>query len=688
MWGPVRQDEPVFVDDVIVSTGQFAGIIVADSQLQAQEAAWKVKVVCEDLQPILTIEEAIQHESYIDPLRQLERGDLAAGFAASDHIFTGEMRMGGQEQFYLETQGCLVIPKEDEIEIFSSTQNAHETQLVVAHTLHIPANRVVCRVKRLGGGFGGKESRSIPLAAAVSVAAYHMKRPIRCMLDRDEDMMHSGQRHPFLGKYKIGVDKDGKIQALDAEFYCNAGYSADLTFAVLERAMTHVDNTYYIPNTKVTGRVCRTNTPSNTAFRGFGGPQGMIVTEAMMSEVADKLNMSQETFREINFYKAGQATHFNQTLTDWHFPTLWKDLLVSSEYEERRAQVDAFNTTSTYKKRGLCIIPTKYGLSFTARFLNQAGALVHIYTDGSVLLTHGGVEMGQGLHTKMAQVCAEELQTNVENVFISETATNTVANTSATAASVSSDLNGAAIKNACDQLNERLAPFRHQMPDASLAQLAKAAYFERVNLSANGFYRTPDLDFDWDKNEGQMYFYFTTGAAVTEVELDVLSGDHTILRTDIKMDIGKSLNYAIDIGQIEGAFIQGVGWCTLEETLFFPNGNLFTKGPGNYKLPGFRDIPQDFRVSLLKNAHYEHLKTIQSSKGIGEPPLFLGSSVLFALRDAVKAARREFNNDQVVTLTSPATAERLRLAVNDFISDMAKEQVAVKEDERDWVVMI
>ncbi|ORX63815.1 putative xanthine dehydrogenase HxA [Basidiobolus meristosporus CBS 931.73] len=686
-WGPVFQDEEVFASTDVYFLGQIIGIVVAKSQNEAQAAARMVNVEYEDLPHILTIEEAIEKESFVPAPREIIRGDVDEAFKNCDHVFEGETKIGGQEHFYLETNACIVVPKEgDEIEIFSSTQNPTETQHVVAKVLDCPDSRVIVRTKRLGGGFGGKESRTVMLTAPMAVAAHHLRKPIRVMLDRDEDMLISGQRHPFLGRWKVGVNKDGKLQALDVKVYANAGWSADLTMAVVERAMSHSDNCYWIPNVRAIGKACITNIHSNTAYRGFGGPQGMIICENWVHEVADRLNIPVDQFREINMYKEGQITHFNQELTDWHIPKMWKQIKESSNYDARRQAVDEFNKTHTFKKRGLAIIPTKFGISFTAKHLNQAGALVHVYTDGSVLLTHGGIEMGQGIHTKMAQIAAETLGVPLEKVYINETATNTVANTSPTAASAGSDLNGQAVKAACEQVADRLRPYREKMPDASIAELAKAAYFDRVNLSANGYYRTPDIGYVWGKNEGMMFFYFTLGIAVSEVEIDILTGDHTIISTDILMDVGKSLNYSIDLGQVEGAWLQGAGWSTMEETLFFPNGMLFTRGPGTYKIPGFRDIPQRFRVDLLDGVEYKNLKTIHGSKGIGEPPFFLGTSVYYAIRDAVSAARKDNGNTETFTLAHPATAEQIRMASSDEIATLSR--IVPQEGEKPWAIRV
>lgn len=544
------------------------------------------------------------------------------------------------------------------------------------------------KVKRLGGGFGGKETRSIQLSGICAVAAKKAKRPVRCMLNRDDDMMTSGQRHPFLARWKVAVNKGGKLQALDADVFANAGWTQDLSGAVIDRALSHSDGCYLIPNMHVRGRLAKTNTVSNTAFRGFGGPQGMFIAESYMEEIADHLAMPVEKLREINLYKPHEITHFNQELKDWHVPLMYQQVLREADYARRRKSVDDFNAKSKWKKRGLALIPTKFGISFTAIFLNQAGALVHIYHDGSVLVAHGGTEMGQGLHTKMTMIAAQALGVPLSDVFISETATNTVANTSSTAASASSDLNGYAIYNACEQLNERLKPYREKLGnEASLKALAHAAYFDRVNLSANGFYKTPDIGYVWGPNTGQMFFYFTQGVTAAEVEIDTLTGDWTCLRADIKMDVGRSINPAIDYGQIEGAFVQGQGLFTTEESLWHrASGQLFTRGPGTYKIPGFRDIPQEFNVSLLKDVEWENLRTIQRSRGVGEPPLFMGSSVFFAIRDALKASRKQYGVSEVLQLQSPATPERIRVSCVDPI--IKRSIVEPKVGEKSFFISI
>ncbi|OGE52046.1 hypothetical protein PENARI_c011G05045 [Penicillium arizonense] len=688
-WGAPKSDELFFAVDEVTTAGQPIGLILATTAKIAEEGMRAVKVEYEDLPSILTMEEAIEAESYFEHYRYIKCGDTEEAFKNADHIFTGVSRMGGQEHFYLETQACVAIPlpEDGQMEIWSSTQNPTETQAYVAQVTGVAANKVVSRVKRLGGGFGGKETRSVQLAGLCATAAAKTRRPVRCMLNRDEDILTSGQRHPFLCRWKVGVSKEGKLLALDADVFANGGHTQDLSGAVVERSLSHIDGVYKIPNVNVRGRICKTNTVSNTAFRGFGGPQGLFFAESYIEEIADHLGMSAEHVRAINMYQPDETTHFNQSLKDWHVPLMYNQVIEESSYNERRKAVEEYNARHKWSKRGMAIVPTKFGISFTALFLNQAGALVHIYHDGSVLVAHGGVEMGQGLHTKMTMIAAEALQVPQADVFISETATNTVANTSSTAASASSDLNGYAIFNACEQLNERLRPYREKMPNAPMKDLAHAAYFDRVNLSAQGYYRTPDIGYVWGENSGQMFFYFTQGVTAAEVQIDTLTGDWTPLRADIKMDVGRTINPSIDYGQVEGAYIQGQGLFTTEESLWHrASGQIFTRGPGNYKIPGFRDIPQIFNVSLLKDVEWENLRTIQRSRGVGEPPLFMGSAVFFAIRDALKAARKQWNVTDVLHLESPATPERIRISCADPIIERAR--VQPKEGEKSFFVAI
>ncbi|KAJ1900432.1 hypothetical protein LPJ81_003946, partial [Coemansia sp. IMI 209127] len=691
----IFHDEEILPSEEVHYVGQPVALVLADSQKLAQSAARLVCVVYEPLPAILGVREAAQKGAWFDEVRQLQNGDVDAAFAEADSVFEGESYCGPQEHFYLETMGSITVPKgeDGEFDVYASTQNPTEAQMVCAEVLGVSASRIVCHVKRMGGGFGGKESRSVLLSAFTTLGAHHSNRSVRLVLDRDEDMQISGQRHPFYGQWKVGVSRTGQLLALRARIFSNGGFSHDLSIGVLERAVSHIDNCYRIPNTDIVGRVCRTNTQSNTAFRSFGGCQGMLMLESMLCEVADKLRMPVEQLREANMYRVGDVTPFSQPLdSDWNVPQMWAQMKERACFAERRIEVDAFNARSRFRKRGLSLLPTKFGISFGVKHLNQGMALVHVYMDGSVLVAHGGTEMGQGLHTKMAMVAAETLELPLDAIFISETATNTAANTSPTAASASSDLNGFAVYNACKELADRLRPYRESMKGEPFKKITKVAYLDRCNLTAAGHYKVPDIGFNWQKNEGLLYFYFTQGVALAEVELDTLTGAHTTLRVDIIMDVGKSLNKAIDVGQIEGAFAQGQGWATTEEFLYFPGGRLFTQGPGNYKIPSAMDIPRDFRVSLLEGADTSMLKTIFSSKGIGEPPLFLGASVFFALRDAVLAARKHsaVPVEQLPTLhlEAPATPEILRLACEDELVEMARIPTALKEGRVPFTVRI
>ncbi|KAJ1663896.1 hypothetical protein IW140_004251 [Coemansia sp. RSA 1813] len=694
----IFHDEEILPVDEVHYVGQPIALVLAESQKLAQDAARLVKVEYDDLPSILGVREAAHKGAWFDEVRQLQNGDVDTAFQEADHVFEGESYCGPQEHFYLETMGSITVPKGEggEFDVYASTQNPTEAQMVCAEVLGVSASRIVCHVKRMGGGFGGKESRSVLISAFTTLGAYHTNKSVRLILDRDEDMQISGQRHPFYGQWKVGVSRTGQLLALRARIFSNGGFSHDLSIGVLERAVSHIDNCYRIPNTDIVGRVCRTNTQSNTAFRSFGGCQGMILLESMLCEVADKLHVPVEQLRETNMYKVGDVTPFSQPLdSDWNVPLMWAQMKEKGSFAERRAQVDAFNAQSRYRKRGLSLLPTKFGISFGVKHLNQGMALVHVYMDGSVLVAHGGTEMGQGLHTKMAMVAAETLDLPLDSIFISETATNTAANTSPTAASASSDLNGYAVYNACKELADRLRPYRESMAGEPFKKIAKVAYLDRCNLTCAGHYKVPDIGFNWQKNEGLLYFYFTQGVALAEVELDTLTGAHTTRRVDIIMDVGKSLNKAIDVGQIEGAFAQGQGWATTEEFLYFPkNGRLFTQGPGNYKIPSAMDIPRDFRVTLLEGVDTSMLKTIFSSKGIGEPPLFLGSSVFFALRDAVLAARKHApglaagQELPTLHLEAPATPEILRLACEDELVEMARIPSALKEGRVPFTIRI
>ncbi|KAH7837697.1 hypothetical protein Vadar_016853 [Vaccinium darrowii] len=637
MIGPVISDEELFATEFVTCVGHVIGVVVADTHQNAKLAAKRVHVEYEELPAILSIQDALKANSFHPNTEKcLKKGDVDHCLQSGqcDRIIEGEVQVGGQEHFYLEPQSSLVwtVDRGNEVHMISSTQAPQKHQKYVSHVLGLPMSKVVCKTKRIGGGFGGKETRSAFLAAVASVPSYLLNRPVKLTLDRDTDMMTTGQRHSFLGKYKVGFNNDGRVLALDLEIYNNAGNSLDLSLAILERSMFHSDNVYEIPNVKINGRVCFTNYPSNTAFRGFGGPQGMLVTENWIQRIAMELKKSPEEIREINFLSEGSILHFGQQIQNFTLQRLWNELKSSCDFLKTRNEVEQFNLHNRWKKRGIAMVPTKFGIAFTSKFMNQAGALVHVYTDGTVLVTHGGVEMGQGLHTKVAQVAASSFDIPLSSVFISETSTDKVPNSSPTAASASSDMYGAAVLDACEQIKARMQPIASKSKFSSFAELATACYMERIDLSAHGFYATPDIHFDWKTGKGSPFRYFTYGAAFAEVEIDTLTGDFHTRTANVFLDLGFSINPAIDVGQIEGAFIQGLGWVALEELKWgdaahkwIPPGSLYTCGPGSYKIPSLNDVPFKFSVSLLKGAPNKN--AIHSSKAVGEPPFFLASSL-------------------------------------------------------------
>ncbi|XP_037929610.1 xanthine dehydrogenase-like, partial [Teleopsis dalmanni] len=673
--GHVIRDETIFAIDKVYTGGQVIGAIVADNQKLAREAAKLVQIDYEDILPrIITIEQAIEHESYFPNYPQiLEKGDVDQAFKNCAHIYEGTCRVGAQEHFYLETHAAIAVTRDtDEIEIFSSTQHPSGIQKLISQVLSVPAHRVVCRVKRLGGGFGGKETRSTSVAVPVALACYRLRRPVRCMLDRDEDMMITGTRHPFLFKYKIGFTNEGLITACYIECYANAGWSMDVSFAVLEHAMDHFENCYRIPNIKVVGWLCKTNTPSNTAFRGFGAPQGMFAGEHMIRDVARILGKDYVDIMKLNFYETGDITHYNQKLDTLQINRCFDECLEQSNFYEKRKKIQEFNKSNRWRKRGISIVPTKYGISFGIPHINQAGCLINIYADGSVLLAHGGVEIGQGLHTKMIQCTAKALGIPADFIHISEFATDKVPNATPTAASVSSDLNGMAIIDACDKLNTRLKTIKEALPTATWKEWINKAYFDRISLSATGFYSTPDIHYDPVRQpNARKYNYFTNGVGVTVVEIDCLTGDHQVWSTDIVMDLGSSINPAIDIGQIEGAYMQGYGLFTLEELIYSPQGILLSRGPSTYKIAGFGNIPAEFNVSLLTGA--PNPRAVYSSKAVGEPPLFIGAAAYFAIKNAISHARTERGLSTDFTLNAPATAAKIRMACEDNFTKLIDE---------------
>ncbi|XP_038153453.1 aldehyde oxidase 6 [Cyprinodon tularosa] len=656
-------EQELFAEGQVYCVGQTVCGVLADTKAHAKRGAAAVKITYEDLpDPIFTIEDAIEKASYFEPRRVLFKGDVTEALKSADQVYEGKIHMGGQEHFYMETQSMLVVPvgEETEFKVYVSTQWPTLVQEAVAETLDVQSNRVMCHVKRLGGGFGGKVIVTSILASITSVAAWKTNRPVRCVLERGEDMLITGGRHPVLGKYKVGFMNNGKIVAVDYHYYANSGCFVDESVLISEKILLHMDNAYNIPNLRGHTAACRTNLPSNTSFRGFGVPQSLLVVENMVNDVAMALGRPADQIREINMYKGPSVSHYKFEFSPENLRHCWELCKLKSDYSARRHAIDQFNQQSRWKKRGISLIPIKYGIAFAESFLNQAGALVHIYKDGSVLVTHGGTEMGQGVHTKMQQVASRELHIPTSKVFISETCTGTVPNTCPSAASFGTDANGMAVKDACEILYRRLEPIRLKNPKGSWESWVKEAHLQKISLSATGFFRGKDHYIDWEKMEGQPYSYYTFGVCCSEVELDCLTGDYRTVRTDIVMDIGRSINPSVDIGQIEGAFTQGLGLYTLEELKYGPTGILYSRGPSQYKIPAVCDVPLRFNVYLLPNS--DNPNAIYSSKGIGEPTLFLGSSVFFAIKDAVAAARSDAGLSGPFSLDSPATPERACLA--------------------------
>ncbi len=662
--GPVVHDEPCLAEDTVQCIGQAIVLIAASGREEAEKAAETVAVTCEPLPAILELEEAMAHGEQIGRERWLKRGDPAAGFEQSEHIIEGQLRTGAQEHWYLETQASLAIPGEDgEMLIHSSTQHPSETQAIVAEVLGIPRNKVTVEVRRMGGAFGGKETQANPIAAWAALLAAKCGKAVLLQLSRQDDQLMTGKRHRFFSTYKAGFSAEGKILAYEASLNGDAGCTADLSGAILERALFHTDNAYNIPNISVTGRMWKTNHPSNTAFRGFGGPQGMAVIEQVIDHIARFLGKDPLEIRQLNLYQGvHNVTHYGQEIRDNHLPAILEKLILSSDYRARRAIADKFNATNEFFKKGLALTPVKFGISFTTSFLNQAGALVHIYQDGSILLSHGGTEMGQGLQPKILGIAARELGVAETRFRIAPTSTSRVPNTSATAASSGSDLNGMAVKDAIGKLKSRISEVvagfwtaagnackgedvtfaedrvTHLSGPAlsmSFGEAVQLTYKSKRSLSATGYYATPGLDFDPSTGMGHPFHYFAFGAAVTEVLLDTLTGRVTLLRTDILHDTGTSLNPEIDKGQIAGGYVQGLGWCTSEIIRWDKDGRLLNHGPDTYKIPTIGDIPPKFNIELFRDS--QQAGTIHGSKAVGEPPLMLAFSAWLAIKDAVSA---------------------------------------------------
>ncbi len=686
---PAPLPEPMLSEGKIEYVGQPLFAVAATSHLAARKAVRLAVVEYEELTPIFTIDEAMAANArFEDGPRIYTKGDAAKAISGAARVIEGSITMGGQEHFYLEGQAALSMPQEGgDMIVHSSTQHPTEIQHKVAEALGVPMHSVRVEVRRMGGGFGGKESQGNSLAVATAVVASMTGRPASMRYDRDDDMMITGKRHDFRIDYRVGFDDDGRIDGIEFDQYCRCGWSIDLSLPVADRAMLHADNAYHLPHARITSHRLKTNTQSATAYRGFGGPQGMLGIERVMDHIAHEVGRDPLLVRAANFYSSGagksegrkswQTTPYHMEVQDFVLDRLVPDLVEQCDYSRRRAAISDWNAKSEVLKKGIALTPVKFGISFTLTHLNQAGALVHVYQDGSVHLNHGGTEMGQGLFQKVAQVAADRFGIAPEAIKITATDTAKVPNTSATAASSGSDLNGMAVKAACDTIRDRIAGFwaaAHQA-DASdvrfkggmvhlgdratpFSEVATAAYQGRVSLSSTGYYTTPKVQWDRIKGEGRPFFYFAYGAACSEVVIDRLTGENRILRTDILHDAGSSLNPALDIGQVEGAFVQGAGWLTFEELMWDAKGRLTTHAPSTYKIPACSDRPDIFNVSLWDNENRED--TIYRSKAVGEPPFMHGISVLMALSHAVAACG---DGSGYTDLDAPATPECVLAAV-------------------------
>lgn len=638
----------------------------------------------EDLEPVLDVVDALHKKHFVLDSHTHQRGDSATALASAPRRLQGSLHIGGQEHFYLETQVSSVMPTEDGgMIVYTSTQNPTEVQKLVAEVLGVPMNKIVIDMRRMGGGFGGKETQAAGPACLCAVIAHLTGRPTKMRLPRMEDMTMTGKRHPFYVEYDVGFDDDGLLHGIEIDLAGNCGYSPDLSGSIVDRAMFHSDNAYYLGDATINGHRCKTNLASNTAYRGFGGPQGMVAIEEIMDAVARELGKDPLDVRKRNYYGKTErnVTHYYQTVEHNMLEEMTAELEASSEYARRREEIRAFNAANPILKKGLALTPVKFGISFTASFLNQAGALVHVYTDGSIHLNHGGTEMGQGLNTKVAQVVAEVFQVDIERIQITATNTDKVPNTSPTAASSGADLNGKAAQNAAQTIKQRLVEFaarkwqifeediefkngqvRLRDQYISFDELIQQAYFGQVSLSSTGFYRTPKIYYDRSQARGRPFYYFAYGAACSEVIVDTLTGEYKMLRSDILHDVGASLNPAIDIGQVEGGFVQGLGWLTMEELVWNDKGKLMTNGPASYKIPAVADMPLDLRVKLVENRKNPE-DTVFHSKAVGEPPFMLGISVWCAIKDAVASLADYRAQPQI---DAPATPERVLWGVEQM----------------------
>lgn len=676
---------PVFPGDILLTNhevqyhGQPVLVVVADTHETARRAARLVVIECEQTSPILDIKEAIDKQHWVRPPHSLNRGDSANAIKSAAHQLKGEINIGGQEHFYLEGQIALSQPDQDGgMHIQCSTQHPTEVQHLIAKILNKPFSFVTVETRRMGGAFGGKETQGAPWACLAALATYFLGCAVKLRLARSDDFKLTGKRHPFYNQYHVGFDENGLIEGADITVNGFCGYSPDLSDAIVDRAMFHADNAYYYPAARIQGNRCKVNTVSHTAFRGFGGPQGMIMGELIMDDIAAKLGKDPLEIRKLNLYRPGRdITPYHQTVEQHILKDMITQLELSGDYWSRKQHIKQFNQSSPIIKRGLAMTPVKYGISFTVQHLNQAGALVHVYSDGSIHLNHGGTEMGQGLNTKIAQIVAHGFGVNFDAVSISATRTDKVPNTSPTAASSGTDLNGMAALNAVDTIKKRMIDFvsqrftvpnesivfkdnkiTHDKGEISFNELANLAYMNRISLSSTGYYATPKIHYDRAKGEGRPFFYYAHGVAMSEVEVDILTGENTVTRVDILHDVGSSINPALDIGQIEGAFIQGMGWLTTEDLQWNNKGELASFGPANYKIPAIGDTPSEFNVNLYNSANPE--TTVFRSKAVGEPPFMLSFSVWSAIRNAVSSIT---DYQYTAPLDTPTTPERVLGAI-------------------------
>ncbi|MEM9171677.1 MAG: xanthine dehydrogenase molybdopterin binding subunit [Pseudomonadota bacterium] len=681
-YGAVADDDPILTESLVEYVGQPIFLVIADSVNAARRAARLANIDYAPLTALLDPESAAAANRHVLPTRTLSRGDADSAIATAPHRLSGTARVGGQDQFYLEGQISMALPREDgDLFLYSSTQHPGEIQHAVARAVGLTDKDVVVECRRMGGAFGGKESQPALLACAAAIGARLTGRPVKLRLDRDSDMIITGKRHDFVSHYEVGFDDDGRILGIRFHHLSRCGMSADLSGAINDRAMFHSDNAYFLPHVHIDSERCKTNTVSNTAFRGFGGPQGMFAIEYVIDEIARALAKDPLDIRRINYYgvKDNNVTPYGQVIEDNILDDITERLIESSDYGERRKEIRQWNATSPVLKRGIAMTPVKFGISFTATHLNQAGALIHIYTDGTVHLNHGGTEMGQGLFTKVAQVVADALCIDIDRIKITASDTSKVPNASATAASSGSDLNGMAARNAAMKLRRRLIEFaaaRYDVAEIDVRfgpnhvrigertvpfdNLVKQAYMARVSLSASGFYKTPKINYDKETFSGRPFYYYAYGAAVSEVVIDTLTGEMRVTRTDIVHDCGESLNPAIDLGQIEGGFIQGMGWLTTEHLWWDANGSLRTHAPATYKIPACSDLPPIFNVEMLRGMPNRE-DTIHRSKAVGEPPLMLAIAVFQAVKDAVSACAAP--TDPAPFLEAPTTPEHILAAV-------------------------